>query len=92
LHGEINEQMRALDDMMREMEDVVADHLQDRGAEQGGRLCEKWMRVRTERAAALKSLDQRTMTGTKPSLDQRAMTGDDWLAFQLLHQCRGSST
>jgi hypothetical protein len=63
MHGEINEQMRALDDMMREMEDVVADYLQDRGTEQGGRLCEKWMRARKERDAALKALDERSIAG-----------------------------
>jgi hypothetical protein len=63
VHEEITEQMRALDDAMREMEDVIADHLQDRGAEQGGRLCEKWMRAREQRDAALKALDQRAMVG-----------------------------
>ncbi len=58
---EITEQMRALDDAMREMEDVIADHLQDRGAEEGGSLCEKWIRARKQRDAALKALDQWAM-------------------------------
>ena len=62
---EINEQMRAVDDAMREMEDVIADHLQDRGAEQGGCLCEKWMRARKQRDAALKALDQRAMVAAQ---------------------------
>ncbi len=61
VHEEIAEQMRAVDDAMREMEDVIANHFHDRGAEQGGRLYEEWMRARKQRDAALKSLDQRVM-------------------------------
>jgi hypothetical protein len=63
VHEEINEQMQAVDGVMRKMEDVIVDHLQDRGAEQDGRLCEEWMRVREQRDAALKALDQRAMAG-----------------------------
>jgi Leucine-rich repeat (LRR) protein/GTPase SAR1 family protein len=61
VHEDINEQMQAVDDAMREMEDDIADHLQDRRSEQGWDLHEKWMREREQRDVALKALDQRTM-------------------------------
>jgi Leucine-rich repeat (LRR) protein len=67
---EITEQMRSLDDAMREMEDVIADHLQDHGAEQGWDLCEKWMLARKQRDAALKALDQRAMAGCCTAEDE----------------------
>jgi hypothetical protein len=63
VHEEIHEQMQAVDDAMREIEDVIGDHLQDRGEDQGGPLCEKWMRAHEQRDAALKVFDQRAMTG-----------------------------
>jgi hypothetical protein len=61
VHEEINEQMRTVDDVIRQIENGIGKHLEART--QGRDLCQRWMRARKQRDAALKSLDQRAMTG-----------------------------